>query len=437
MGGPMLAPGAELGQGARVSMAFHRTPELALALRFLRPKRNYVSIITLLSFLGVVFGVMVLIVVLSVMEGFERQLREKIVGFSAHATITNFGLMRDEEAVRRRVLAEPGTVAATPFVLGPVLLEIGGRISTPFIKGIEPESHEAVTPLKDQLVAGEWALGPDSILVGSEWARRNNAWIGDKVLIYSPRNLGRLKGSSPQEDEHYYLPSEFTVRGIFSTGFFEYDSNFALLALAEAQRLYAIEGAVHGIAVRLRDALDAVEFKERVNRVLEPPLTAITWIDQNRTLVQQVAVERRVMFFILLFIMLVAAFGLTSTLITITVQKTREIGLLKALGASDGQVAGVFTLYGLVVGLAGAAGGVVSGLALVAFRNEFSHWLSRTFQLDVFPAEIYHFLEIPAVVDPATVGLVALCGVLLSTAAAVLPAWSAARVDPARTLHHE
>lgn len=428
-----------MGQGARVSLAFHRAPELVLALRFLRPKRNYVSIITLLSFLGVVFGVMVLIVVLSVMEGFERQLREKIVGFSAHATITNFGLIRDVEHVRARIGDNPDVVATTPFVLGPVLVEIAGRISTPFIKGIEPESHEKVTPLKDQLVAGEWVLGPDSILVGSEWARRNNAWIGDKILIYSPRNLGRLKGPRPQdeEEEGYFLPGEYTVRGVFSTGFFEYDSNFALLALEEAQRLYAIDGAVHGIAVRLRDALDAVKYKESANRVLEPPLAAITWIDQNRTLVQQVAVERRVMFFILLFIMLVAAFGLTSTLITITVQKTREIGLLKALGATDGQVAGVFTLYGLVVGVAGAAAGVASGLALVAFRNEFSHWLSRTFRLDVFPAEIYHFLEIPAVVDPATVGFIALCGVLLSTAAAVLPAWSAARIDPARTLHHE
>lgn len=424
-------------QGARVSLAFHRAPELSLALRFLRPKRNYVSVITLLSFLGVVFGVMVLIVVLSVMEGFERQLREKIVGFTAHATLTNFALLRDVEGLQERLREEPGVVASTPFVLGPVLVEAQGRISTPFIKGIDLESHEVVTPLKDQLVAGEWMLGPDSILVGSEWARRNNAWIGDKILVYSPRNLGRLKDPQPAVDEGYFLPSEFVVRGIFSTGFFEYDSNFALVSLAEAQRLYAIEGAVHGIAVRLKDALEATTFKESINRRLEPPLTAITWIDQNRTLVQQVAVERRVMFFILLFIMLVAAFGLTSTLITITVQKTREIGLLKALGATDGQVAGVFTLYGLVVGVAGSVAGVASGLALVAFRNEFSNWLSRTFQLDVFPAEIYHFLEIPAVVDPATVGFIAACGVVLSTAAAVLPAWSAARIDPARTLHHE
>lgn len=424
-------------QGAGVSVPFHRMPELALALRFLKPKRNYVSAITLLSFLGVVFGVMVLIVVLSVMEGFERQLREKIVGFSAHATVTNYGLLRDVEAVEARLREVPGVVAVAPFVIGPVLAEAAGHVSTPFIKGIDPEAQEAVAPMRQTLIAGEWVLGPDAMLVGREWARRNNVWIGDKVLVFSPRNLSRLRGPRQAGDEEYFLPSEYTVTGIFSTGFFEYDANFALVSLMEAQRLYALDGAVHGLSVRLGDALEAVPFQEMMNRRLEPPLTVLTWIDQNRTLVQQVAVERRVMFFILLFIMLVAAFGLTSTLITVTVQKTREIGLLKALGATDGQVAAVFTLYGLVVGLAGAGVGVASGLVLVAWRNEFSAWLSQVFKIDVFPAEIYNFLEIPAVVDGATVALIAACGVGLSTLAAVLPALSAARIDPVRSLHHE
>lgn len=419
-----------------MTVGFHRAPELALALRFLRPKRSYVSAITLLSLFGVIAGVMVLIVVLSVMEGFERQLREKIIGFSAHATVTNYHLIRDPDALAARLSGRADVVAVTPFVLGPVLAEAGGRVSTPFIKGIDPATHEQVTPLKDQLVAGEWELGPDSILVGQEWARRNNAWVGDRVTIYSPRNLHLLRTPRPAAaGDEVYLPSEYVVRGIFSTGFFEYDSNFMLFPLAEAQKLYGIEGAVHGLAVRLQDALEAEPFKQAVNPTLEPPLQVLTWIDQNRTLVQQVAVERRVMFFILLFIMLVAAFGLCSTLITVTVQKSREIGLLKALGATDLQVASIFTLYGFVVGVLGSALGVACGLAMVAFRNEFSSWLSRVFQIDVFPAEIYNFIQIPAVVDPATVVFIAACGVALSTAAALLPAVSAARIDPARTLH--
>lgn len=416
---------------------FERAPELALALRFLRPKRSYVSVITLLSLLGVMFGVMVLIVVLSVMEGFERQLREKIVGFSGHATVTNYGLLREVEPVERMIRESEEVVAVAPFVIGPVLAEAAGHISTPYIKGVDPEAQEQVAPMRQTLVAGEWVLGPDGILVGREWARRNKIWIGDKVLIFSPRNLSRFRGPRQSGDEAYFLPAEYQVTGIFATGFFEYDANFVLLSLAEAQRLYALEGAVHGLSVRLKDALEAVPFQERMNHRLEPPLTVLTWIDQNRTLVQQVAVERRVMFFILLFIMLVAAFGLTSTLITVTVQKTREIGLLKALGATDRQVAAIFTLYGLVVGVVGAGAGVVSGLTLVAWRNEFSAWLSRVFHVDVFPAEIYNFLEIPAVTDWGTVAMIAGCGVGLSTLAAWLPAMLAARLDPVKSLHCE
>jgi lipoprotein-releasing system permease protein len=417
-------------------VAPHRWVEWHLALKFLRPKRSYVSAITILSLLGVLVGVAVLIVVLSVMEGFERQLREKIVGFNAHVTVTNYGLMRDYRTVMEQVKKEPGVVAVTPFLIGPVLAEIGGRISTPFVKGIDEETHDAVIPMENRLVAGEWVLGPDSVIVGEEWARRNQAWVGDKLLVYSPRNLSRLRGPRTEGDESYYLPSEYTIRGIFSTGFFEYDMNFLLFSFAEVQRLYAADDAAHGLAVRVEDALEADPLKQRLNQTLEAPIRAITWIDQNRTLVQQVAVERRVMFFILLFIMIVAAFGLMSTLITVTVQKTREIGLLKALGARDAQIASIFTLYGLIVGVAGSLMGVVSGLALVSYRNEFSRWLSATFRIDVFPAEIYHFLEIPAVVDQSTVVFVALCGVVLSTLAALIPALMAARIDPAQSLHN-
>lgn len=404
-------------------------------MKFLRPKRSYVSAITILSLLGVLVGVAILIVVLSVMDGFERQLQEKIVGFNAHVTVTNYGLMRDYREIMEQVKKEPGVVAVTPFLLGPVLAEVGGRVSTPFVKGIDDETHDAVIPMKKLLVAGEWNIGPESVVVGEEWARRNEAWVGDKILIYSPRNLSRMRGPRQTGDESYYLPSEYTIRGLFSTGFYEYDMNFMLFSFSEVQRLYATDDAAHGLAVRVEDALGADPLKQKLNTTLAAPLRAITWIDQNRTLVQQVAVERRVMFFILLFIVVVAAFGLMSTLITVTVQKTRDIGLLKALGARDAQIAAIFTLYGLVVGVAGSALGVGAGLALVAYRNGFSRWLSSTFRVDVFPAEIYHFLEIPAVVDGVTVVCIALCGVVLSTLAALIPALAAARIDPAESLH--
>ncbi|MFH1066443.1 MAG: ABC transporter permease [bacterium] len=416
-----------------------RFVELFLALRFLRPTRSFVSAITTLSLLGVIFGVMVLIVVLSVMEGFERELRDKVIGFNAHLTVVNFGILRDYEAIEGRLKQDPRVEAVSPFVLGPVLAEFHGKISTPFIKGVLPEKSEQVTPMRKSLISGEWTLEGESIIVGHEWARQNQAEVGDTVLIHSPRNVRSLmakKGADNKPDE-VFLPSEYRVAGIFSTGMFEYDMNFFLIRLSEAQRLYNLMDGVHGVAVRLKDADQASQAKASFNQWLESPTMAVTWMDQNKQLFSAIALERRVMSFLLFFVMLVAAFGLSSTLITITVQKAREIGLMKALGARNSQIMAVFTLYGLIVGVMGASLGVASGLAMVYWRNDFSAWLERTFRIEVFPASIYNFSAIPAIVDWSSIGCIAAAAVLLSTLAALIPAMLATRFDPVQTLRRQ
>lgn len=430
------------GRGAlslREFLIVTRFVELFLALRFLRPTRSYVSAITTLSLLGVVFGVMVLIVVLSVMEGFERELRNKVIGFNAHVTVMNFGILRDYEAIEKRLQQDSRVAATSPFVLGPVLAEFRDKISTPFIKGILPEKNEQVTPMYRHLVSGDWVLDGESIIVGHEWARQNQAEVGDTVLIHSPRNVQSLmgrKGKDGKPDE-VFLPSEYRITGIFSTGMFEYDMNFFLISLSEAQRLYNLMDGVHGIAVRLKDADKAAQVREFFNQWLEPPIMAVTWMDQNKQLFSAIALERRVMSFLLFFVMLVAAFGLSSTLITIMVQKAREIGLMKALGAHNTQIMAVFTLYGLIVGVMGASLGVASGLAMVYWRNDFSAWLERTFRIEVFPASVYNFSTIPAIVDWGSIGCIAMAAVLLSTLAALIPAMLATRFDPVQTLRRQ
>jgi lipoprotein-releasing system permease protein len=187
----------------------------------------------------------------------------------------------------------------------------------------------------------------------------------------------------------------------------------------------------------VEDPLQAFAVQRDLNHRLKPPLTAQTWMDLNRSVFEAVAMEKRVMAFILLFVMLVAAFGICSTLITVTVQKAREIGIMKALGALNTQIIGIFTLYGLAVGVAGSIMGTAWGLVILQFRNEFSQWLGETFGISVFPAEVYHFSQIPAVVDPWTILWIALAGIGLSTLAALIPAFLAARVDPVRSLHGE
>lgn len=423
--------------------------ELFLALRFLKPNRSYVSIITLLSLLGVMLSVMVLIVVLSVMEGFQRELRDKIVGFNAHITVLNYAILQDADALQKHILEDKRVAGASPFVVGPVLSDYQGRISTPFIRGIRSDEMEKVVELKKHLIEGEWLHGPDEIVVGRVWAKKNDAVVGETVMIYSPRTIqnllperetetdGNAKKPANQVSKTHYLPNEYKIAGIFSTDMFDYDANFFLIDLMEAQRLYSLEEGVHGIAVKLHHIEDAESVKKNLNQWLIPPTTALTWMDQNRQLFSAIEIEKIAMSFCLFFIMLVAAFGICSTLITIIVQKAKEIGLMKALGAKNYQICAIFTIYGFVIGIIGSSLGVLLSLVTLEYRNSFRFWLARTLGMELFPAAIYNFAEIPAVIDPIFVFLVALSGVLLSTLAALLPALRAAKADPVQTLRRE
>jgi lipoprotein-releasing system permease protein len=411
--------------------------ELFLAQRYLRPRRTFVSAITVLSVLGVTLGVMVLIVVLSVMAGFEKELRDKVIGFNAHLLVHNGGILKGTVALQEEIRQLPGVVASTPYAQGPVLAEFADRISTPVIRGVDPESEDRVIPLKHYLVDGEYELRGDSILIGQEWSRRNGAFVGDKVRIYSPRNLEQFRESGGKKEKEYMLPTEMTVTGIFSTGLFDYDLNFIVTSLFNAQRLYRLEDGVHGIAVRLTDPFQAEPLKKTFNQSHLWPLQARSWIDQNRPLFEAIATERVAMSFVLFFVMIVAAFGLCSTLITITVQKSREIGVLKALGARDGQVLSVFLLHGLIVGVLGSAVGLVLAQVILAYRNTFRDFLSERLGIDAFAPDIYKFPEIPAVMSWPLIWLIVGSAVAICVLAALIPAVGAARLPPAKALRYE
>lgn len=421
----------------------YRWVELFLALRYLRTGKSYVSAITGLALLGVVAGVMVLIVVLAVMEGFEVRLREKVIGFNAHVVVNNGGIIRDYQELTDQLRAQPGVLAATPFVSGPVMVTFQGLFSTPFIKGLDLGSSESVVSMKNTIIAGEWITGPGVVVVGDEWARRNNAWVGDTITVYAPRNMLAIKRYLEQGarensiPESIFLPQEYRIVGVFSTGFYDYDVNFLLMDLLEAQSLYNLLEGVQGIALRVEDPWRAFEVQRDLNAKFKPPMQAESWMDLNRISFESVAMEKRVMAFILLFVMLVAAIGICSTLITVTVQKTKEIGVMKALGALNNQIVAIFTFYGFMVGLAGAFLGTVLGLVILHYRNEFSDWLERVSGKPVFAPEVYHFMDMPAIVDPWTIAWIAVAGVGLSTLGALVPAFLAARVDPVKALHGE
>ena len=410
--------------------------ELFLALRYLRPRRTFVSVITVLSFLGVTLGVAALIVVLSVMTGFREEFDEKIIGFNAHITVASGDVLYDSDKIIELIKKQPDVVAASAIIRGPVLVKHDSRISFAYIKSVPQEGDDTVLPLKKYLKLGDYELLGDSVVVGSKWSKSNSAFPGDKIQIYGPAQLEGLS-DQPGKNRTIALPEEPIIRGVFETGKFDYDLNFLLVSTEMAQHLYHLGDGVHGIAVRVKEPFLAEAVKEHLNKILPPPLLARTWMDDNQEFFNALATERIVMACILFLIMLVAGFGLCSTLITISVQKSREIGLMKALGANDLQVCGVFLLHGAVVGVFGAAGGTVLGLLLLHNLDNVRDFILNTFHVQVFAGSVYGLPNIPAIINPMEIAVIDFFALVICLLAALIPAISAARLAPARALRYE
>ncbi len=424
---------------------------LFLALRYLKPKRTFLSIITLISVLGVMLGVTVLILVISVMTGFDRELRQKVMDFDAHILVTTEDILRNWRDLSVKIQNTPGVVATAPYVQGPVIVEFQGRRLAPQIRGIDPVAEEKVVSLRKFIKQGKLDLEGESAVLGIELARKLRIGVGDKLTVYSPGNLGQIldgikklenaKGAEEKETveklREVVLPKELTVTGIFETGHYAHDSDFLLVPLHIGQELYGLEDALHGITVKTDDPYGAEQVKEAIGNFLEPPQFAETWIDMNRQYFEAVRLERTVMFFLLFFIVVVAAFGIMSTLITVTVQKRREIGILKALGANISQIIWIFLGQGTITGLFGTLGGLGLGMTLIRYRNEFSRWLASTLHIEIFPRQIYQFSEIPAQVIPRDVWIICISAFLICSLAALIPAYFAARLDPVKALRYE
>ena len=412
--------------------------ELFLALRYLRPRRTFVSVITVLSFLGVTIGVAVLIGVLSVMAGYEEQIAEKIIGFNAHITVAmaDGSVLYDYEKLVDKIKENPDVLGASPIIRGPVLVQHGGEMSPAFIKSVPEDGDDPVLPMKKYLIFGDWELHGDSVIVGKEWSKRNGAFPGDKITIYG---AAQIQSFLHRNDKNAVitLPEEPIIRGVYQTGQFDYDLNYLLVSTEMAQRIWGLQDAVHGIAVRVKNPERAQDVKDELNKTLPNTLYARTWMDDNRELFNQIGVERVVMAFILCMLLVVAAFGLCSTLITTTIQKSREIGLMKALGANDFQVCSVFLFHGTVVGIVGTFCGTLLGLFALHNLNGIRDFLLYAFHIQVFPGSVYGLPAIPSVVNPTEIVIIDISSMITCVLAALIPAISAATLAPARALRYE
>ena len=419
--------------------------ELLLALRYLRPKRTFVSVITLISVLGVALGVAVLIIVISVMTGFDHDLREKILAFNPQIIVRLAnGTLHDYEPLMTLIASNQNVKAVAPYCLGRALVETQpetetgeARFDAPLLRGIAPKLESKITSIPTNIIAGAFDVSNRGLLVGTTFASNMGLRVGDRLSVYGPEALKKMRKNQGKEGQTVEVAPDFEVRGIFDVGYEEYNAQWIITSLEDFQDLYVLDDSVHGLIVSLKDPNQATAVQLQLEMKLGPQFEVITWMDENSALLGAVAVEKNVMFYILFFIMIVAALCILSALITFVVQKTREIGMLKALGATDLQVAGLFLSQSGFVGVVGDAAGFGLGRLAIAYRNEFLHFLRHVTGWELFPAKIYGFSELPALIVPRDLAIICGSALLICLLGGVIPAWRAGRLKPVEALRYE
>jgi lipoprotein-releasing system permease protein len=405
---------------------------LHLALRQLFPTGRRFPFFTVISTLGVTLGVALLIIVMGVMGGFAYETRHKIVDTEGDVQIKARGWIADYPSVVRRVEAVPGVAAATPYASDAVMILFGDKSQFPMLRGIDPNGVGKVTPLDKYMLAGSLDdLDDDSIILSAQLAASIGANVGNTIEVYSPLIIRKMG------EDAVFLPRQVRVVGIIEFGKQQLDSSMVYGTLHLAQDLYGLGASVHGIDVRLDPGVNEDDAAARINAVLPDDIRAFSWEDSFSDFLWVLNLERNMIFFLLLFIVIVAAFSVMSSLLISVVRKTREIGLLGALGARPIEVAACFCAQGLLIGVLGTAAGLAGGFVALAFRNDLVAWITRITQRQEVMRRYYEFSELPSHTTGSTVALIVVMTIVISTLAGLLPAWKAARLKPVEALRGE
>jgi lipoprotein-releasing system permease protein len=407
---------------------------LYLALKQLFPTGRWFPFFTLISVTGVALGVMLLVISISVMGGFQYEIRKMIVDTQGEVQVRGEGLIADPAAVLTDLAQVPGVVAATPFAEGVALIEHEQKPAYPAIQGVDLERIGAVAPMARFVRVGSLDdLDDDSVILSSQLAMGLGARLGSKIEVYSPLLLEKMK------HDEVMLPRELRVVGIFEVGHQQLDTSLVLVTLRTMQDLYGLGPAVHGLNVRIVPGADPDVVARAINQQLlrELRVQARSWLEANQEFLFVLQLEKNMIFFLLTFIIVVAAFSVASSLLIAVVRKTREIGLLGALGAKPRQVAACFCFQSFSIGVAGTAAGVVMGFVFLHFRNEMIRVFTQLTGSEEVLARFYQFSRLPAHTALEDIVLIVACAIVISTLAGLLPAWRAARLKPAEALRSE
>ena len=408
---------------------------LYLALKQLFPSGKRFPFFTFISVVGVTLGVALLIVSISVMGGFGREIRRMIVDTQGEVEVRSGSFLHYSEETIEAIGSSPDVVGVSPFAEGVVMMEYDYKPVFPAVKGIDVNRVNSVIPLNDYIHLGSLdLLDDDSVILSSRLARSLGARVGSMVEVYSPLLLEKMKG------DEVMLPRELEVVGIFEIGHQSLDSSVVLVTLRRMQELYGLEDGIHGLSVKLAPGRDADQVARQLNAALAevaPGAFARSWMDSNQDFLFVVQLEKNMIFFLLMFIIIVAAFSVTSSLLISVVRKTREIGLLGAMGGRTRDVALCFCWQALVIGIAGTAAGVALGFTVLHFRNDLIGAFTRLTSSEEALLRFYEFSNLPAYTAPSDLVMIVSMTIVVSTLAGVLPAWRAAKLNPVEALRSE
>jgi lipoprotein-releasing system permease protein len=410
--------------------------ELLVGLRYTRAKRrnHFISFISVASMIGIALGVWALIVVLSVMNGFQQELRARILGVASHVQIQAFnGDLTDWRQVEREASANPDVVAAAPYVNQQALIANGQSVQGALVRGILPQEEERVADIGSHMKAGrleDLLPGRFGIVLGSELAFSVGARMGDKIVLISPQGQVTPAGILPRI-------KQFTVVGIFEVGMYEYDAGLALIHLQDAQRLYRMGDGVSGVRLKLRDMFDAPRVARELTRTLTENVLVMDWTRSHANFFRAVQIEKRVMFIILTLIVAVAAFNLVSSLVMTVTDKQADIAILRTLGATPTSILKIFVIQGSLIGCIGTLIGAVTGVITALNIETIVPAIEHTFNVQFLAKDVYYISDLPSQLEWGDVITISAVSLILSFIATLYPSYRASRVNPAEALRYE
>ncbi len=413
-----------------------RPLELYVGLRYTRAKRrnHFISFISLISMLGIMLGVVALITVLSVMNGFHKEVRERILGMASHASISAYdGKLQDWQQAMELSREHPRVIGQAPFVEAQTMLTNGGKVSGAMLRGVLPDLEPNVSDVGDNMVAGSLAdlrEGEFEIILGKELALALGVGVGDRVTVVTPQIRVTPAGAMPRL-------KRFTVSGIFEVGMGEYDRGVAITHLRDAAVLLKLGENVTGVRLKLDDLFLAPRVSRELADMLPGVYRLSDWTLQHRNFFSALHTEKRMMSLILFLIVAVAAFNIVSTLVMVVTDKQSDIAILRTLGASPRSIMGIFMVQGATIGMIGTILGIVGGIALALNLEKIVAGIEELFNVTFLDPNVYYISKLPSDLQWSDVGTISISAFVITLVATLYPAWRAARTQPAEALRYE